>query len=68
MGVDQLTRLLGLAVKNGPPLDAQLTLTNLSAGAHRVAAGDGPGHAITIPSRKTAGDLAPVPGNTSPPR
>jgi exo-1,4-beta-D-glucosaminidase len=46
---DKVVRYVRLAVKNGSPLDAQITLTNLPAGAHRVAVGGSPDHAITIP-------------------
>ena len=45
----RVLRYVRLAVKSGSPLDAQITLTNLPAGTHRVAVGDSPDHTITIP-------------------
>lgn len=45
----QLLRYVRLAVKSGSPMDAQVTLTNLPAGTHRVAVGDSPDQTITIP-------------------
>ena len=47
---DQLLRYVRLAVRNGSPMDVQIALPHLSAGPHRIAVGDGPGHAITIPA------------------
>jgi hypothetical protein len=46
---DQVLRYVRLAVNNGSPLDAQVTVTNLPAGTHSIAVGDGSGHTITIP-------------------
>lgn len=47
---DRVLRYVRLAVKNGAPLDAQITLTNLPSGTYRVAVGDGPDHTIVIPA------------------
>lgn len=44
-----VSRYVRLAVKSGSSMDAQVTLTKLPAGAHRIAVDDGPGHSITIP-------------------
>lgn len=46
---DQVLRYARLAVKNGSPLDAQVTITNLPAGTHRISVGDSPYQTITIP-------------------
>ena len=46
---DQVLRYVRLAVNDGSPLDAQVTVTNLPAGTHSIAVGDGSGHTITIP-------------------
>jgi exo-1,4-beta-D-glucosaminidase len=51
---DHVVRYVRLAVKSGSPLDAQITLTNLLAGTHRVAVGDSPDHTITIPVTSSA--------------
>ena len=45
----RVSRYVRLAVKSGSPMDAQVTLTDLSAGTHRIAIGDSPDHTITIP-------------------
>ena len=41
-------RYVRLAVKSGTTSKAQLTVTNLSPGPHRLAVGNGPDHAITV--------------------
>ena len=45
----RVSRYVRLAVKNGSPMDAQVTLTDLSSGTHRIAVGDSPDQPITIP-------------------